>query len=484
MPNAIQDQPQRVIQNRLSAIQRRMQINCFFQNLARYSFWGLCIGAIVLIANRFFPFPMPIGFAFSLPLVIAIAIAASLSLFRKTDLLAIARLVDQRLHLKERLSTALEAIYRELSSDFAILQIRDAAKVAEKITPSTAISYTRPSMLKWLPIPVLLVGLSFFAPRMYEVPPPPTAAERAAINDAAARLEGDLRNIDDAKLTEQIQDTVKALRDKRIDVQAAQSRLRDLRDEIRAKESQIAGDDVDRAVEAISKMGETSKFLIGTDAGEIASELEKIADQMDGLTAAQQAELDALLRKLAEQLAGNPAAKSLTNQLKGIETQALSPEMLKKIVDSLRTVNQQKKEIAQLEQILEEIQASRKNIGLAGLEMPRKTGGVASRDGGPGEESETGEAQGTQVGDETSENFDTQTEDLRLTGVASDSSEFSSVATQDNPSGENEPTYLQYREVYLSAKQAYTEAIERDQIPVRYQQQVKAYLEAIANPTP
>ena len=47
-----------------------------------------------------------------------------------------------------------------------------------------------------------------------------------------------------------------------------------------------------------------------------------------------------------------------------------------------------------MKEILEEIRASRKNIGLAGIEMARKTGGVAGSDGGPGEESETGEAQG------------------------------------------------------------------------------------------
>ena len=74
------------------------------------------------------------------------------------------------------------------------------------------------------------------------------------------------------------------------------------------------------------------------------------------------------------------------------------------------------------------------------------------------------------------------TEALQLRGVTSDSEEFSTASTQETPSGEEEePTYTPYREVYLNAKQAYAEAVEREGIPVRYRQRVKDYLDAIAN---
>ncbi len=481
MRNAMQNQPEQIIQSRLSAIQHRMQIDGIFQNLASCGFWGLLITGVLLIVNRFFPLPIPIGFVTSLSLVIAITIAVGLSLLRKTDQLDVARLVDQRLTLKERLSTALETIQRGLVDDFAILQIRDAAKVAQGIIPSTAVSHRLPSTLKWLPIPMLLIGLSFFIPHMYEIPPPPTAAEQAAIDEAAARLEREISGINDAALAKRVQDTVKGLRNKRIDVQAAQKQLSKLRDAVQAQESQVTENEIDQAVEAISKLGEASKLLSGTDVRETASELEKIAGQMGGLTAEQRAKLEAMLRQLAEQLAGNTAANSLADRLKEIETQRVSPEMLEKIARSLLEIDQQAKDIAQMEKILEEIKSSRKNIGLAGIEMARKTGGVASGGGGPGEESETGEAQGTQV-ENGSGGLEAQpAEELRLTSAASASQDFSSVAMQEPPSSEDEPAYMQYREVYLSAKQAYAEAMERDRIPVRYRHQIKAYLEAITN---
>ena len=479
MRNAIQNQPEQIIQNKLSAIQRRMRIEGIFQDLATFNLWGLLIAGILLVANRFFPLPIPIGFAIALPVVIASAIAVGLNLIRKIDPFAVAHFVDQRLNLKERLGTALEAMDRRGTGDFAILQIRDAAQASQEIVPAAAFSYTIPSILKWFPVPMLLVGLSFFIPRMYEVPPPPNPSEHAAIHDAAARLEQAASSLGDAELSKKIEETVKDLRNN-TSVQTAQKKLSRLREDVETQRSQLAENEMDQAVETISKLNEDSNLLSGANAEEIASELQELADQVDGLTEAQRAELDALLRQLAERLGGNPAAKNLVDQLNEIGTEGVSPEMLAKIARSLLEIDQQAKDMAQLEEILEEIKASRKNIGLAGIEMVRKTGGVAGSDGGPGEESETGEARGTQVEAMSSESQ--PTEALQLRGATSDSEEFSTASTQETPSDEEEePTYMPYRQAYLNAKQAYAEAMERDGIPVRYRQRVKDYLDAIAN---
>ena len=109
MRNAIQNQPEQIIQNKLSIIRRRMRIEGIFQNLATFNLWGGLSVGILLVANRFFPLPIPIGFAIALPIVVASAIAVGLSLLRQIDQFEVARFVDQRLNLKERLGTALEA---------------------------------------------------------------------------------------------------------------------------------------------------------------------------------------------------------------------------------------------------------------------------------------------------------------------------------------------------------------------------------------
>lgn len=479
MRNSVQSQPEQIIQNKLSAVQRRMRIKRSLQNLATFNCWGLLIAGILLTINRFFPIPIPIGLAVFTPITVASVIAVGFSLGRKINRVEVARLLDQRLNLKERLGTALEAMERRETDDFAMLQIRDTARVAQEILPAAAVSYTFPSTLKWLPIPMLLVGLSFFIPRMYEVPAPPTTAERTAIHDAATGLEKAVNGLDNAELSKKVEETVKTLRNKRTGVQPAQKKLSKLREEVEAEKKQLGEDEIDEAVETISAVSQNSKLLSGTDTEEIASELQKLADQMDGLTEAQRAELDALLKQLAERLGDNPAAKNLVDQLNEIETEGVSPEMLARIARSLLEVDQQAKDMAQLEGILEEIKTSRKNIGLTGIEMARRTGGVAGSDGGPGEESGTGEAQGTQV--EAMRSELQPAEALQLRGVTSDSDEFSTASAQGTSNGEEEPTYMPYREVYLNAQQAYAEAAEREEIPVRYRQRVKDYIDAIAN---
>ena len=160
--------------------------------------------------------------------------------------------------------------------------------------------------------------------------PPPTVSEHAAIQDAAARLEGAVSDLGKSELSKQVEETAKVLRNKRTGGQAAQEKLSELREEVQTQKSQLAESELDQAVETISKLSENSNLLSGVDTAEIASELEKLADQMDGLTEAQRAELDALLRQLAERLGDNPATRNLVDQLNEIGTEGVSPEMLAK----------------------------------------------------------------------------------------------------------------------------------------------------------
>ena len=181
---------------------------------------------------------------------------------------------------------------------------------------------------------------------------PRTPSEHAAIHDAAARLKQAASSLDDAELSKKVEETVKDLRNN-TSVQTAQKQLSRLREDVETQRSQLAENEMDQAVETISKLNENSNLLSGANTEEIASELQELADQVDGLTEAQRAELDALLRQLAERLGGNPAAKNLVDQLNEIGTEGVSPEMLAKIARSLLAIDQQAKNMAQMEEILE-----------------------------------------------------------------------------------------------------------------------------------
>ena len=337
---------------------------------------------------------------------------------------------------------------------------------------------------------------------MYELPLPPTAAEQRAIEDTAENLERMMEEIDDPTLITSIQDTIKAL--KKSDVHTAQDQLSKLRDDVRAQKELLPEDEIKNAIEAVAEVNETSRRFKDKDAGQLSEELEKLAHEQE-LSPELQEELQALFNKMAEQLANNPVAKNLTEGLAEVQTQTVNPDTLKEIARLLSDIDKLAKNHAQLEQIVEQIMTSRKNIALASIEMNRASGGITNRGGGPGDESVAGETQGTTASkdsefepkrttdeaefsthptqNESSPSVRVEGVELTLTSVSSDSENSSRVFVGgEAPSGEDEPEYMPYREVFLNAQQDYIEAAESDRIPVRYQQQIKDYLAAIANP--
>ena len=499
--------PLPIIQNRLSAIQWRMQCRKLFGNLASCGFWGLLLVGTVLIANRLIRLPLSITPTVVLLLAGSMIVAVALTLLRKTDRFAVARFVDDRLTLKARFSTALESIEHGRTGNSIHLQLCDTANFAEEIVPADAVPYRFPSMFKWLAIPAVLVGLSFAVPYMYAVPPPLTAAEQEAIQNTAMELEQAIKGIDDTELATAIRDGANKL--KKADVQKAQAHLRKLRDAVDARQAQLSDAELTEAVKAI----EATQRFKGMSPGDIAAELEKL-EQNPLLSPELQAELHELFKQLAERLEDNPTTRALVNQLATLETQAVSAEMLEKIKKSLLEIDQKSERIEQLEQLANQIKASQKNIALAGIEVDRpSSGGTANSGSGPGEEMGDREVQGTVAAGGTDfeprtaprmeetplvEQLDKTTKPhttintppgdttgptvtLKGTGSESESTTTVFVGAHETAGGA-EPTYLPYSKAILNTKQAYANAIENNQIPVRYRKQIEDYLNAISKP--
>ena len=481
MFTATEVQPARIIETRLSVIRRRMQFDLFLNQLARFGFWGLILVGILLILNRFFPLPFPMSLAIPLPIAIGFFTALCVSLLRRTDIFAVARRVDNRLNLKERLSTALDASKHGQSEDDLVrLQTEDAAHVARAIVPAASFPYTSPPMLKWIPLALLLIASAFVIPRMYEMPPPLTEAESAAIVQAADAIESELNGIGDTELARKMRDTISELRDKDINVNQSQAELSRLRNEVRAKKSQIARG-LDTVAKTVSETDKLTTHLKGRTANEIASDLEKIANQLETFTPAQRAALETLLKKIAQRLGENPDMQNFPDQLSEIQTEEVSAELLKRIAQALV---QSTNEIAQLDRVLQQIKSNRRNIALAGIDFDRKTSGVPSGGTGSGDDSDAAESQEAKTVTNPppfSPPSNNSLTDFKLTAPPSDSQAFTQVYVDEDPTGEGEPTYMPYREAHLHARQAYARAIERDEIPLKYRAQVKAYLEAIAN---
>ncbi len=164
-------------------------------------------------------------------------------------------------------------------------------------------------------------------------------------------------------------------------------------------------------------------------------------------------------------------------------------------------------DLAQLEA---QLTANQKELALATLETASQGGGIANSDGAPGKNAGGNEVQGTREGtlnaDPQSALQTTNTgkvenetdgkdstpltgeetpalqidgQQLTLTVEASGNAQSFSDAITGEVSN-NSPAYLPFSDVVLNAERAYAEAVDNNRIPVRYQAQIKAYLEAIS----
>ena len=488
--NPSQEEDAQRIRNYLTGIRARMYRQALLRAVLRTLFYGLLFLAVLFFLNRLIPLPMQMSNISWIVLFVSLIVGVCLSIKHWKPLSFVARVVDEKMELRERLGTAFGLIQRSPESDFAQLQIRDAAEIVTTLDMRKVSPYRAPKLLRLFPIPLLLIGLSFTIPLFYEVPQPLTESQQQALDQVIQNLEA--KQVKDPELQKHIRDTVDKLK-AATDLDTAQAHLSNLNTAVRKQKL---------TQDAVAGATETRQHFQDMDAAQLASVLKHLTEQAE-VPPELQAELQSLFEQRSESL---PEGR-LRNALNQVQGKAVTPETLQEIVDALQEA-ETPMHLAQLEA---ELIASRKELALADIETAGSDGGIANVDGTPGQNAGTREVQGTR---EVPSNADSQsgsaaanggtvdnTTDgenpttpllgdeapaaqidgrrLTLTADASgDSESFSNVFT-----GEirvNAPPYLPFSDVVLSATRAYAEAVSNNRIPVKYQPQIKDYLEAIS----
>ncbi len=478
------------IRNCLTDVRAKMYRQALLRTVVGTLFWGLILLATLFLLNRLILLPIQMPSLSWIIISAAVILGVCFSVKHRKDLLSVALFVDKKMELKERLSTAFELIQSNPRGEFAESQIQDAAETVttldiQKISPTRV-----PKLLPLFPIPLLLIGISFIIPPFYEVPEPLTASQEQVLDRVIQNLE--VKQAKNPMLQEQIRDTVNKLKTA-ADLDTAQEHLGNLNREVRKQKLEQ---------EAIAEATETSQRFRGMDADQLASELENLTEQAD-IPPELQAELQLLFERLAENLLEG----TLRNALDQIQGKTVTPEQLQDIIDAL----QQSETLTHLAQLEAELMDNRKELALADIETTSSGGGIANMDGTPGQNEGTREVQGTSettsnaelqstpesandgkiesataegnpttplTGDET-QALQMNGENLTLTTAPSgDSESFSGVFTGEIRA--DAPPYLPFNDVILNAERAYAEAINNNRIPVKYQTQIKDYLEAIS----
>lgn len=477
------------IKNCLTDIRGRMYRQTLLQTTVRTFFCGLMLLAVLFLLNRVVLLPMQISSISWIIMFVAIGVGICISFRHRKDLLRVARTVDEKMELRERLSTAFELIQTAPQSEFAQRQIQDTAEVVETLEIAKVCPYRVPKLMRFFPIPLLLIGFSFVIPPFYEVPQPLTNRQQEALDKAIQNLDG--KRVKNSILQQHIGDTINQLKTAK-DLDTAQKNLSDLKKEVRKQQSKQ---------NAITEATAATQNFRGMDANQLAAELQTFAEQPE-IPPELQAELMNLFERLAENLPEGPLNDSL-NQIQG---KSVAPETLQDIIDALEMM-EKATDLAQLEA---QLTASQKELALATLEIETPGGGVANSDGAPGQNAGSSEVQGTLEGalnaDPQSELQTTDTEKVEgetdttgaapLTGeeipilqidgqrlvltaeVSGHTQGFSDAITGEVSN--DAPVYLPFSDVVLNAARAYAEAVNNNRIPVRYQAQIKAYLEAIS----
>ena len=257
------------IHNCLTDIRGRMYRQALLQTITFTLFCGLVLLMLLFFLNRAIPLPMGMLSVSGIIIFAALVAGVCLSVKHRTDLDCVARAVDEKMGLNERLGTAVGLMQTDPASEFGQLQIRDAAEASTTLERKKISPYRVPKALKLFPIPLLLIGFSFAVSPFYEVPKPLTNPQQQALGRIIQNLEGELAETTDLK--NQVTDTVKALK-AASDLTTAQKHLSDLKKEIRKQGSEQT---------AIAEATEANQSFRGMDAKQLAAELKYLTEQAE-----------------------------------------------------------------------------------------------------------------------------------------------------------------------------------------------------------
>ena len=477
--------PTDFILSRLKALQTRKRAQTISQKTAKTVCIGLSVLALVFVGVRIISFPLSTIHITLLVLFASLILGIFLGFRHKITLFNIASYVDNHLKLKARLITTLELIQTNRQDEIAKLQINDTSNNIAQKDLSKTLPRAIPAFLKWIPIPLVIIGLSYSIPRQYAIPLPPTIAEKEAIDHTIKTLTNELEKSEDINLQERIKKTIEELENVK-DVITAHEHLQALNDEVRKQQSTLPDEST------IAQATQATRHFKDMDTTALTDELQSLAEQ-DELTPELRVEIEKLLEKLAEN-----APHGVLNQIQG---KTVSQDTLK---DIIKTLNQ----LEQLNRLEAQLTESRKNIALASIETDKQNGNIASSYSGPGQETGNQETQGTQVNPNDSEFSTTndnsnspiaengtekpiigdETQTLQTNGktyeidseVTADSQSTTRVYSGNVKNTVDEPEYLPFADVVLNAKRDYAQAVENNRIPLQYRSQIKTYLEALA----
>lgn len=303
------------------------------QQTLRWTGNGIIVGIIpaclLLLIARFIPWATALYWAVGVA-VASFICALVAALWYRPSFARSARLVDARLSLHDRLSTAWEL--RDDSTPISVLQRRDALKQLGEHTPARAISlWPRRLRLITTGVVVIVLALLLLLPNPMNAVLQQQAAfqkllasQLAAINHARQVIDNQpaLSAEERATIDKILREALAQLQQAKNETQAqqilaqAQAQLDQLRDpQATSKARARAAASSLLQSSPNSNLSNVGKALATGDSKALGTALQKLASQVNNMTSAQRAQLAQQIEQAANQALDNPQLSSSLHQL-------------------------------------------------------------------------------------------------------------------------------------------------------------------------
>lgn len=299
--------PNSAVNDALAHVVSRLRIAQYVRLVSRGALIGVVLSlvAVGLSHWNFLPHWLPLALLISVFIVFGIGIGAIAAATRPFDQMGAARLVEARLGLKERLSSALEferdgiASHDPEAALLLRLQQDDAAAHAQAFQASEAVPINMPWEAKALVPAIILLILALVLPRLPLFVPPAERAERAVVRKSGDKIAQDAKAIEkhaDAKgltatksAAQKMQELGQSMSQGQMDKKQAMVKMSQLSKEMADQQRRLAqesgggaggqadkslaqaGQQLEKSLKQPAGTGQKSPAKAGTDAGEKGS---------------------------------------------------------------------------------------------------------------------------------------------------------------------------------------------------------------------
>lgn len=358
----------------LKKVRRRIALQRWVAYTVRGLFASASIACVWVILTRLFPQLGDPIFGIAGILIVGYLIAVAWTVYKRPGLVDAALQADERLGLKERLTTSLELADRQDAMSQAVHA--DAKRQLQGLNLRNAFPLVTTGVSRWVYVPLIVLGLAYMLfPELdlgrHQERQAEAVAEQRAVSVKVERIKSDLKSLkDDPQAAEgPLADLAVSLADLARDLEAAaltdkqaMARLTSLADQLRKQRQGLAEENpTPKLAGNMDKLGLTREFARALQEGRMSDAVQKakeLAKKMrDGdLSEKEMKDLQKDLKKLSDMLGGkNSQIGEALSQALAKASEAMNKDDMQGALEAMKEAELSLEDIASILEQMEKM---------------------------------------------------------------------------------------------------------------------------------